>query len=249
MQYLYKMVDFRGDICMGLKVAICDDEKDICEEVRKRLLGIKPKYEITIYHSGRELLQEKERFQIVFLDVHMDDLNGMETAEVLRERGTDEYIIFLSGYREYMAEAFRVKAFRFLNKPIEMEAFQEAVLEAERELECTQKLTVHAAGDIFIINKKDIIYMEAFGDGTYIFLKKGEIIRTTEPLKYWYNRVGTEDFFQVHKSYIVAYSYVKGLRKTEVEMYFAKETIPVSRRKRISFKESLMEYAAKNKWY
>lgn len=243
------MLDFRGDICMGLRVAICDDEKEICEEVRKRLLGIKPIYEITMYHSGRELLQEEEPYQIVFLDVDMDNLSGMETAEMLRERGTNEYIIFLSGYGEYMAEAFKVRAFRFLNKPIEMEAFQEAVLEAEREMECTQKLAVHAAGDIFLISKKDIIYMEAFGDGTYIFLKKGEMIRTTEPLKYWYNRVGTEDFFQVHKSYVVAYSYVKGLRKTEVEMDFAKEMIPVSRRNRVSFKEALLEYAAKNKWY
>lgn len=243
------MVDFKGVIGMGLRIAICDDEKEVCEEVRKRLLSINPVYQIAIYYSGKELLQEKERFQIVFLDVHMDNLNGIETAEMLRERGTDECIIFLSGCGEYMAEAFKVKAFRFLNKPIEREAFLEAVLEAEREIECIQKLTVHVAGDIFIINKKDIIYMEAFGDGTYIFLKKGEMIRTTEPLKYWFDMVGTEDFFQVHKSYIVAYSHVKGLRKTEVEMDFAKEMIPVSRRKRVSFKESLMEYAAKNKWY
>lgn len=233
---------------MGLRVAICDDEKEICEEIRKRLLSIKPVYEIAIYYSGKELLQEKERFQIVFLDVHMDDLNGMETAELLRERGMNEYIIFLSGYREYMSEAFKVRAFRFLNKPIEMECLKEAVLEAEREIASGKKLIIHVSGDIFIINKKDIIYMEAFGDGTYIFLKKGEMIRTTETLKYWFDKVGTEDFFQVHRSYIVAYSHVKGLRKTEVEMDFSKETIPVSRRKRISFKKSLMEYITKNRW-
>ena len=180
---------------MGLRVAICDDEKEICEEIRKRLLSIKPVYEIAIYYSGKELLQEKERFLIVFL-----------------------------------------------NKPIEMECLKEAVLEAEREIASSKKLIIHVSGDIFIINKKDIIYMEAFGDGTYIFLKKGEMIRTTETLKYWFDKVGTEDFFQVHRSYIVAYSHVKGLRKTEVEMDFSKETIPVSRRKRISFKKSLMEY-------
>lgn len=234
---------------MGLRVAICDDEEEICEEIRKRLLSIKPAYEIVIYHSGKELLQEKDRFQIVFLDIGMDDLSGMETAKLLRERGTDECIIFLSGYMEYMSEAFKVKAFRFLNKPIEMEYFKEAVLEAEREIGSIKKLTVHVAGNIYIISIKDIVYMEAFGDGTYIFLQKDEMIRTTEPLKYWYDKVGTEGFFQVHKSYVVACSYVKDLRKTEVVMDFAKETIPVSRRKRNKFKEFLIEYMSKNKWY
>ncbi|MCM1160056.1 MAG: LytTR family DNA-binding domain-containing protein [Roseburia sp.] len=234
---------------MSFRVAICDDEEEICEEIRRKLLSIKPMYEIVIYHSGKELLQEEDGFQLVFLDIDMADLNGMETAELLRKRGTDECIIFLSGYREYMEEAFKVKAFRFLNKPIEPECFKEAVLEAEREIGSDRKLEVHVAYDIYIISIKDIVYMEAFGDGTYIFLRKDEMIRTTEPLKYWFEKVGTEDFFQVHKSYIVAYAYVKGLRKTEVIMEFAKETIPVSRRKRNDFRESLIAYGSKNKWY
>lgn len=186
---------------MDLRVAICDDEEGICAEIRKRLLSIKPAYEVAIYHSGKELLQEKDRFQIVFLDIGMDDLSGMETAKLLRERGTDECIIFLSGYREYMSEAFKVKAFRFLNKPIEMEYFKEAVLEAEREIVNIKKLTVYVAGNIYIISIKDIVYMEAFGDGTYIFLRKDEMIRTTELLKYWYDKVGTviESLYKIEK--------------------------------------------------
>ena len=105
---------------MRLKVAVCDDEKIICNEIKKRLLEIRPEFEVLLFSSGDELIKSDKNFDLIFLDIEMPQLDGMETAQILRKNHKNEYIIFLTSHSELMAEAFKVKAFRFLEKPIEL---------------------------------------------------------------------------------------------------------------------------------
>lgn len=230
---------------MELKIAICDDNEVICDDIKGKLLNLNPDYEIEIYHSGIELLMKKEIYHIIFLDIQMDKLNGMETARLLRAKENNECIIFISGYTEYMPDAFKVKAFRFLKKPIEINAFREAVEAAEREIINEEKVVIHSEGAMQMVKTKDIVYMEAYGDGTYIYLKN-EVIKTNQQLKYWCQKVGTDLFFQVHRSYIVSLKYVKRVQQSEIIMDFVKIGVPLSRRRKTLFKRALMEYMRRN---
>ena len=71
----------------------------------------------------------------------MPEINGMQIAGFLRKKHNGEFIIFLTSHIEFMPNAFKVKAFRFLNKPIDIEKFEEAVLEAEKEILNNEKVT------------------------------------------------------------------------------------------------------------
>lgn len=232
---------------MRLSVAICDDETIISSEIKKRLLKIRPEYDVSIYSSGRELIQSKTVYDLIFLDIEMPELDGMKTAELLRKNENDEYIIFLTSHVELMPEAFKVKAFRFLNKPIELDKFCEAVTEAEKEILSNEKLAVSIKGEMKVICLKDIVYLEAFGDGTYIYMNK-EVIESNNTLKYWSEKLGKEHFFQTHKSYIVALRYVENIDATRVKVKFngKEEEVPVSRRKRTQLKQVVLEYVRGN---
>lgn len=235
-------------VLLKLHVAICDDENIICNEVKMALKKLKPDYEIDIFHSGCELLNSNVTYDLIFLDIEMPDINGMKTAESLRNGENEEHIIFLTSHTEFMPDAFKVKAFRFLNKPIETETFEEAVVEAEKEILNNEKIAITFQGNTKLVRLKEILCFEAFGDGTYIYTKK-EVLESKKSLKYWMNEIGNEHFYQVHKSYFASFRYIKKIDTTEIQLHHLKQSIPVSRRKLPQFKKAFFEYIKKNAKY
>ena len=109
------------------------------------------------------------------------------------------------------------------------------------------KLTISMKGQLKVIYLKDIVYIEAFGDGTYIYTNE-EVIESKNTLKYWNEKLGTEHFFQTHKSYIIALRYVKKIDTVKVKMKSVcrEEEIPVSRRKRTQLKDAVLRYVRLN---
>lgn len=134
-------------------------------------------------HSGYELLNSEITFDLIFLDIEMPEIDGMKTAELLREKRNESLIIFLTSHTECMPDAFKVKAFRFLSKPIEREGFTEVVVEAKKEFLNGRKIVITVKEEVKLVSQKDIVYLEAFGDGTYIYTKD-EVIESNETLKY-----------------------------------------------------------------
>lgn len=230
---------------MRINVAICDDEDIICGEIKRQLLNIRPDCDITIYHSGYELLDSEATYDLIFLDIEMPEIDGVETAELLRKKRNEEFIIFLTSHTEMIFDAFKVKAFRFLNKPIEIECFEEAVLQAEKEILNGKKIAITRKGETRFIHIKDIVYFEAFGDGTYIHMKN-EVLESNKPLKYWGEQIKNGHFFQTHKSYIVALRYVNRIEATKVCFDCSKDIVSVSRRKSSQLKEAVFQYVKEN---
>ncbi len=127
-----------------LSIAVCDDEVIECCNMAKRIKEILEEMKIPCiirqFRSGGGLLQALESFDVVFLDIIMQDLDGMKTAQILRERASDKILIFVSSSREYVFEAYDVEAFQYLLKPVEgrklKSVLQKAVLKTKsRSLE------------------------------------------------------------------------------------------------------------------
>ena len=102
-------------------IAICDDEKYICNTIQTMLSNFfcKKNMEITIqqFSSGTELLQYNKTIDILFLDIQMDYINGMETARKLRNRKFKGFIIFITILKEMVFQSFEVQAYDYLLKP------------------------------------------------------------------------------------------------------------------------------------
>ncbi len=102
---------------MMMRIAVCDDEKEVRLLLSGKIRKLYPEADVFCYGSGEELLRSTEPFDILFLDIQMEGQNGMETAARLRKKDRDVILVFITALEEYVFQAFDVGAFHYLVKP------------------------------------------------------------------------------------------------------------------------------------
>ena len=121
-----------------MRIAVCDDDRAIREELSRLIQKQVPEVDIVEYQSGEELINAKGNFDIYFLDIEMGKVSGIDIARRIREQEENgrrrSIIIFVTGYREYMEAAFDVNAFHYLVKPIDEGKFSEVFSRAWKEM-------------------------------------------------------------------------------------------------------------------
>lgn len=227
-----------------IKIAICDDEPIIADVILSKISEFRPEYKADVYYSGESLLNSDIKYDLIFLDIEMSGINGMETALQIRKYNKDVYIVFLTSHTEFMQDAFKVRAYRFLVKPIDENDFFESVIQAENEMMNTEKISITVNDKTSLVSLDDIIYIEAFGDGAFIYTNN-EVYESNKTLKYWTEQLGKIHFFRVHKSYLVSFKYINSVDATSVLMCGISQAIPISRRNYSNFKRAFVEYVKK----
>lgn len=100
-----------------MQIAICDDEKSIGLILEEKIKKLLPDAVIDKYLSGDELIASGCEPDILFLDIQMPGMDGMETARILRQKNERMVLIFVTAVEEYVFQAFDVAAFHYLVKP------------------------------------------------------------------------------------------------------------------------------------
>lgn len=106
-----------------LQIAVCDDEKVFIEKIKKNVSEYfdrrQIEYKIDTFISGNEFVELREKmkdFDIVFMDIDMDGLNGIETAREMRKVCPDAFLIFVTAFINYTLEGYKVEAIRYVLK-------------------------------------------------------------------------------------------------------------------------------------
>ncbi len=197
-------------------IGICDDEAIIRDELIRLCREFKSsnlaEIETICFSSGEELLAYNKSIDILFLDIQMHGINGLKTAERIREKDDSMFIIFLTGYKGFMQAGYRVKAFRYLLKPINEKEFMLTLTEAIHEITKNYKAIVGLDGEILFVKLKDIIYIEYINRFTVVRTSKGSY-ESTITMTEWEGILNTGDFFRVHKAYIVNMGYIDEIGK------------------------------------
>lgn len=187
-----------------MDIAVVDDEKAIREHICALIEEQQPGSVIEAYATGEELLASGKRFDIVFLDIQMDGMNGIEAARELRERQEDTVLIFITGAKEYVFDALDLYAFQYLLKPIDegkfAEVLQRAVEEAKKKKE---KKCLFIRTRNLTLDQSDILYIESRAKKLEIHTTRAdkaiEIYAAMDELE---GQLG-EDFYRCHRAYIV----------------------------------------------
>ena len=116
-----------------MRIAICDDEKNIRELIGNKVAKQYPEADIVFFQSGEELLLSDKHVDILFLDIHMSGKKGMETARELRKKDKSVILIFVTAVEEYVFQAFDVGAFNYIVKPIDDTKFVDVLCRAVDE--------------------------------------------------------------------------------------------------------------------
>ena len=210
-----------------IKIAICDDEANIRAYLSSLIQAQDCPCEIVEYASAGDCLADTQKIDLLFLDIELapSSLDGMALARKIRERATvtQPVIIFVTGYERYVFDAFDVGAFQYLLKPVNEEKFAQvfacAVEQIAANRENPQKgrvLTLQSANTSKTVPLDSIYYIESSNHRVELHLKDGEFA--------YYAKIGDlelelqDQFFRIHKGYLVNLSYVAGYSKTEVTL-------------------------------
>lgn len=116
-----------------MDIAVVDDKIVICKHIHEMIKKQRQDCHVVCFSSGEELLAAAKPFDIIFLDIQMYGMNGIETAKEVREKNADTVLIFITGIKEYVFEALDLYVFHYLLKPVTEQKFMEVFEQALRE--------------------------------------------------------------------------------------------------------------------
>lgn len=239
-----------------LWIAVCDDEVMECSIIAGKIKRILKEMNVPCvirqFYSGRELLQASERFDFIFLDIMMKDLDGMETARIFRERAFDKILIFISASREYVFEAYDVEAFQYILKPVDEKklrnVLEKAVLKTQAPSQKGSSLQ-----EFMIVSKErekrklfldEIYYFEIMGRTVDVHERNG-VFTYYEQIGVLEKRLQGKDFFRCHKSYLINLKYVAAYNRQEVILDNG-ERIGIAKRRYEEFCREILAYMRKS---
>ena len=191
-----------------MRIALCDDRPDQLENLHSMILAWNGEYvSVSCYDNGDALLQAHRTtpFDIIFLDILMPLLNGMETARELRQSDKTVRLVFLTSSPDFAVEAFSVKASNYLLKPLDPEKLHRCLEELSEELHTSaRKICIRGIHAMHQIPVEDIEYIESQNKRILFVLSNGETILSGEPLYAYEEKLTLEDgFFKCSRSFIV----------------------------------------------
>ena len=232
-----------------LRIAVCDDEKAHMEELGKILCNIKGKCDIHVEsflspHNFLNSLREGEALpDIIFLDIEMQELDGITLGKEIHNLSPDSYVIFLTAHPEYAVRGYEARAFRYLLKPSSEEVIANVLLEVNQERCKKKKLLLQCDGKEHVIPLKDIMYIGAEDKYTVLYTRKHRYIERIS-LNEYEKLLVDYGFYRVHRKYIVNFAYHKGMEKGKV--YLPDDiSIPICRRREKEYHKALLQYLEK----
>jgi DNA-binding LytR/AlgR family response regulator len=187
--------------------------------------------ELTTFSEPRVGLEEIRRRKpdLVFLDIQMNSLNGLEIADKLPRECC---FIFTTAYAEYALNGFDLDAVDFLHKPFSYERFEVAVEKALRRIHgrrpsVPESLVVKQEYNNVSIPLNDILYVEALGNYVKIVRASGGHVLTRTNLKAITDLLPADRFMRIHRSYVVPVASVVSFTRSKIVLKGSEGSLPV----------------------
>lgn len=228
-----------------MKILICDDEEQYLDILQRHVLEyMKNRYiacEITATTNPLTIMQSRNSFDLAFLDIQMNEIDGITLAKQLRCRNSKLALFFITNYDEYQDDAMDLQAFRFFEKPFDVNRLYSGLDKAMEYIDGAY-VDVYLGGNGIQqrILVDDIMYVTRSNRKVALITKYTEFY-TTESFDEWCNKLPPLFFYPVHKSFLVNLHYVDKYSYTE--LYLNDGTrIPVATRKQSAFHRFWFEY-------
>lgn len=189
-----------------IKIGLCDGGKSnlsLLEDIVCNCLKqLETSVEIFNYDSGNVLLKNFEQLDLIFLNMQMPEMDGIETGKILRKRGYVGKIIMSGVGTERFKEAFAIDTFRFVSKPFQKEEIMEALKDYIETRLGIEEIKVRRKRNEYIFYQKDILYVYAVNSSIDLCMKNG-IYRMERSLSELEGILDSRLFYKISKQYIV----------------------------------------------
>lgn len=204
------------------KIAICEDDKEQRNYIKKLIERCENSnvQEIKLFDSGEVLVsayKNKERFSIIFLDMQMSGINGIQTAEIIRKIDKNTIIIIITAILEYAVLGYSVHAYDFILKPIDEDKFKRIFNKAMKKI-MEKKIQVYSIQmrDVMkVIQLSEIIYFESEKKKVKIHCLNG-IVYNNESISDVEKKIKHIKFVRISRFYILNMEYIKEIRNKDI---------------------------------
>ncbi|MFT5821749.1 MAG: two-component system LytT family response regulator [Crocinitomix sp.] len=238
-----------------ISAVIIDDEVNVRNTLKSIILAhdipLKIIGEADNKINGAELVINAKP-DLILLDVMLGEDTSFEMLRIVGE--IKSKVIFISGFEQFAIEAFKFSAVDYILKPVDPDELANAVYRVEQQIQTNEasikldvllnnlstendqnkKIVLQTLEKTFIIQIQDILRCESNNNYTYFYLKNGEKLLISKPIKQYDELLANYNFFRVHKSHLVNMNFVKGIIKKDggfIELINA-DLVPISSRKK-----------------
>lgn len=219
-----------------MRIAICDDEPKDAERICNYCVTCQLQDQITVFPSAAALLHafSSEFYDLIFLDIEMEQPDGYEAGVKLSEFNPKPLIIFTTKSLEYAVQGYGI-AFRYLCKPITLPMFQNALREALPYL-LPKKVSLCQNGEQIVISVNDVLYFESLARHVIFHLADNTTIEIRDSMEHMAEKFSYPNFLQIHRSFCVNLDYVDRAAPSQITLTNGVE-LPLSRKKQALFQE------------
>lgn len=203
-----------------IQIAVCDDEKHFQHSVKEiislYMCNKELEYNIDTFSSGKQLISlknEERQYDIIFLDIYMDEIDGIETAKIIRESNKNVFLVFVTAHLDYSLEGYKVNAIRYLLK--DNANFQDAIYEClDAIIQERNSNKVNLKFDFIegylSVQVDNIIFIESHLHKVKFTILRDKICKYTmySTLNQVEEMLANYSFIRVHQSYLVNLKYI-----------------------------------------
>jgi len=234
---------------MIFNIAVCDDEQVTGRQIRDILMAVRDiPVHVDIYDNGKQLAASGQVYQLIFLDIGMKSLNGIETARLIRQHDKKTRIVFVTAFKEYAAAAFDVHAFGYILKPVSSDRILAVCREAYQwflEDENCIKLNFETTEGLVILESRQIYYFEYENRKTKMVTARGNYYLNMK-ITDVYHRMRDQGFEMPHKSYVVNMLHIRTIVGFNITMTNG-DMVFLSQKKASAFRKMLCSFIGKQR--
>lgn len=225
-----------------MKIAVIEDNPEdsrtLVELIQEYFTHQSIHAEINTFCCGEDFLSDSPaELDLIFLDIHMGDQNGIEVARIIRSSNERVVIVFVTNNPEYSLEGYSVEALDYLIKPVTFGVLERVLKKVIQRLEVTDRmcLTIRNHDGFFVVNYADICYIEFTNRKLMVVTKNGPItcLGTMQSME----DTLPDTFFRVHSGFLVNLRAV--VRLVGPDVIVAGRQIPISKHRRKEFVHAL----------
>lgn len=231
-----------------LRAAVVDDDAVARAALRRMLGDLACAHDFAIecfeYPSGAALIANPPSdIDILFIDVEMPLVNGVDAAAELRKTNESLVIVFITAYEEYALQSYSVQAKRYLIKPLSKVRFEREIVPLVQEIVSSRSDLMHikTSEGAYAMTVRSIVYATTTPKKTIRFQTLSNIAETRGSLTDWERRLVPKGFARCHSGYLVNLAYVRCVGHTEV-LLATGERIPLSKHRRKEFLDAFTLY-------
>ncbi len=198
--------------------------------------------QLRTFLSGEDLLNYDGQIDILFLDIQMKGMDGLETARKLRADKFRGFLIFITVLKEMVFQSFEVQAYDYLVKPVDEKQFGKTMERLYTSMQNASEgnLLVQQGYERRIVPKDEIVFCEIIDRKIYLNLTSGEVVDYYERIENLESKLDSH-FFRCHRSYLINLKHLKGYKNGTAYMDNGKE-VPVSRLRSKEFSSVVLQY-------